>query len=61
MATVATTASTERLSSFNPATGELVGTVPIHTQVDIDATVARARIAAQQWASRSFEARAEEL
>jgi len=61
MATVATTASTERLSSFNPATGELVGTVPIHTQADVDAAVARARVAAQQWGSRSFEARAEEM
>jgi acyl-CoA reductase-like NAD-dependent aldehyde dehydrogenase len=61
MATVATTSSTERLSSFNPATGELVGTVPIHTQADVDAAVARARIAAQQWSTRSFQARAEEL
>ena len=61
MATVATTSATERLSSFNPATGELVGTVPIHTQADVDAAVARARSAAQQWATRSFEARAEEL
>jgi aldehyde dehydrogenase (NAD+) len=61
MATVTATASTERLSSFNPATGDLVGTVPIHTQADVDAAVARARIAAQQWGSRSFEARAEEL
>jgi aldehyde dehydrogenase (NAD+) len=61
MATVATTSSTERLSSFNPATGDLVGTVPIHTQADVDAAVARARIAAQQWSTRSFSARAEEL
>jgi len=61
MATVATTASTDRLSSYNPATGELVGTVPIHTQADVDAAVARARVAAQQWSTRSFEARAEEL
>ena len=62
MATVATTSSsTERLSSFNPATGELVGTVPIHTQAEVDAAVARARVAAQTWSTRSFEARAEEL
>ncbi len=61
MATVATTSSTERLSSFNPATGDLVGTVPIHTQAEVDAAVARARIAAQQWSTRSFQARAEEL
>jgi aldehyde dehydrogenase (NAD+) len=61
MATVATTSSTEKLSSFNPATGELVGSVPIHTQAEVDAAVARARIAAQQWSTRSFEARGEEL
>ena len=61
MATVATTASTERLSSFNPATGELIASVPIHTGADVDAAVARARIAAQTWGSRSFEARSEEL
>jgi aldehyde dehydrogenase (NAD+) len=57
----ATAQPTERLSSFNPATGELVGTVPIHTAAEVDAAVARARTAAQIWATRSFEARAEEL
>ncbi len=61
MATVQVTSSTDRLSSYNPATGELVGTVPIHTPAEVDAAVARARIAAQQWSTRSFEARAEEL
>ncbi|MDQ3365562.1 MAG: aldehyde dehydrogenase family protein [Myxococcota bacterium] len=61
MATVATTPSTDRLSSFNPATGELVGTVPIHTASDVDAVVARARVAATIWSTRSFEARSEEL
>ncbi len=61
MATVATTQSTERLSSFNPATGELIASVPIHTAADVDAAVARARVAAQSWSTRSFEARAEEL
>jgi len=61
MATVATTTTTERLSSFNPATGELIATVPIHTAADVDAAVARARVAAQSWSTRSFEARGEEL
>lgn len=61
MATVATTASSERLSSYNPATGELVGSVPIHTPAEVDAAVARARVAAQTWSTRSFEARREEL
>ncbi|MGN6108179.1 MAG: aldehyde dehydrogenase family protein [Kofleriaceae bacterium] len=53
--------NSERLSSFNPATGELIASVPIYTQADVDAAVARARIAAASWASRSFEARAEEM
>ncbi|MEJ7604185.1 MAG: aldehyde dehydrogenase family protein [Kofleriaceae bacterium] len=61
MATVATEPTTERLSSFNPATGDLIASVPIHTTSEVDATVARARVAAQTWGTRSFEARAEEL
>src|SRR5262245_45585074 len=61
MATVATTSSTERLSSYNPATNEVIGSVPIHTQADVDAAVARARVAASSWSHLSFEARAEEM
>src|SRR3954468_10854094 len=61
MATAATPQSSERLSSYNPATGEVVGSVPIHTQAEVDAAVTRARVAAQSWGSRSFEARNEEL
>jgi acyl-CoA reductase-like NAD-dependent aldehyde dehydrogenase len=61
MATAATTPGNERLSSFNPATGEVIGTVPIHTAADVDAAVARARIASERWGALSFAARAEEL
>jgi len=61
MATAATSSSPERLSSYSPATGEILGTVPIHTQTDVDAAVARARVAAETWSQRSFAARAEEL
>jgi acyl-CoA reductase-like NAD-dependent aldehyde dehydrogenase len=50
---------TERLSSYNPATNDLVGTVPIHGQVEVDAAVARARVAAARWGALSFAARAE--
>jgi acyl-CoA reductase-like NAD-dependent aldehyde dehydrogenase len=60
MATAATT-PTERLSSYNPATSELIGTVPIHGAADVDAAVARGRVAATSWGALSFEARAEEL
>jgi acyl-CoA reductase-like NAD-dependent aldehyde dehydrogenase len=53
--------SSERLTSYSPATGEAVGTVPIHAQADVDAAVARARVAAESWSQRSFQARGEEL
>ena len=58
---VATTQTPERLTSYNPATGEAVGTVPMHTAAEVDAAVARARVAAQSWSQLSFEARGEEL
>ena len=53
--------SGERLASYNPGTGELIATVPIHSAAEVDAAVARARVAAETWSTRSFEARAEEL
>lgn len=58
---VASTQSPERLTSYNPATGEPVGTVAMHTAAEVDAAVARARVAAQSWSQLSFEARGEEL
>lgn len=61
MATATSTQTTDRLSSYNPATGAVVGTVPVHTAADVDAAVARARIAAKAWGALSFEARGEEL
>jgi acyl-CoA reductase-like NAD-dependent aldehyde dehydrogenase len=61
MATAASPPSPERLSSYNPATHDLVGTVPIHGAAEVDAVVARARVAAERWGALSFEARGEEL
>ncbi|MBA3539052.1 MAG: aldehyde dehydrogenase family protein [Deltaproteobacteria bacterium] len=61
MATAASTPTTDQLNSYNPATGELVGTVPVHTVTDVDATVARARVAAESWSALTFQARTEEL
>ncbi len=52
---------TDRLSSYNPSTGEVIGSVPIFSAADVDAAVSRARIAAESWSQRSFAARAEEL
>jgi acyl-CoA reductase-like NAD-dependent aldehyde dehydrogenase len=59
MATLAQ--GSERLTSTNPATGEIVGSVPIFSAGDVDAAVARARVAATQWSALSFRARSEEL
>jgi aldehyde dehydrogenase (NAD+) len=55
------TQSSDRLSSYNPATGEVIGTVEIFTPAEVDAAVARARVAAATWSTRSFAARTEEL
>jgi len=55
------TSPSERLSSYNPATQELLGTVPIDGPAEIDAAVARARVASERWGALSFEARREEL
>ncbi|HSN27396.1 MAG TPA: aldehyde dehydrogenase family protein [Kofleriaceae bacterium] len=51
----------DRLSSTNPATGEVIGTVPIMSAAEVDAVVARARVAAETWSTRSFATRTEEL
>jgi len=61
MATVIGTTNGETLPSYDPSTGAVIGSVPIHTAAEVDAAVARARVAAQSWSTRSFEARAEEL
>ena len=58
---MATAISQERLSSYNPATGDLLGSVPIFSAAEVDAAVARARVAAETWSTRSFAARNEEL
>jgi aldehyde dehydrogenase (NAD+) len=55
------TQGADRLSSYNPATGELIGHVPVMSAAEVDAAVARARIAAATWSTRSFAARTEEL
>lgn len=58
---IASTPSSERLTSYNPATQEAIGSVPIHTAAEVDAAVSRARVAATAWGALSYAARAEEL
>ncbi|MFT3693337.1 MAG: aldehyde dehydrogenase family protein [Kofleriaceae bacterium] len=58
---MATAIQSERISSINPATGDVIGTVPVMSAAEVDAVVARARVAAQTWGTRSFAARNEEI
>jgi acyl-CoA reductase-like NAD-dependent aldehyde dehydrogenase len=51
----------EQLDSVDPATGEVVGSVPIHSAEEVDAAVSRARAAAAEWAALSFGDRETEL
>jgi acyl-CoA reductase-like NAD-dependent aldehyde dehydrogenase len=46
---------------FNPANGELVGTVPAMSAAEVDATVERARAASVEWGALSFAERRAEL
>ncbi len=51
----------ECLKSYNPATGEEVGEVPVTPVAEIPAIVARARAAQSAWAALGLEGRAELL
>lgn len=54
-------AQTSRLQSFDPATGEVVGEVPITPVEEIPAVVARAREAHAGWAALGLQGRLEAL
>jgi len=49
------------LSSYNPSTGELVGTVPVTPANQVDAVIAKARAAMPAWAALSAQERADML
>jgi len=51
----------EQLQIKDPATGDVVGTVPVHSAEDVDAAVARARTAAAAWSALSYGDREAEL
>jgi len=55
----AATTTGETFDSLNPATDEVVGTYPVHTEADVEAAVARAREAAVWWAELGFAGRAD--
>ncbi|MGH3491739.1 MAG: aldehyde dehydrogenase family protein [Sciscionella sp.] len=50
--------SGERIEVVNPATGEVIGTVPAGTARDVDAAVAAARAAFESWAATPVAERA---
>lgn len=52
---------TTTFESLNPATGDVVGTHPIHTDDEVREAVARAREAATWWAALSYDERAAHL
>ncbi len=56
-----TTRSEETFDSLSPVTGDVVGTWPVHTAEDVQATVERARLAAAWWSALSFEERGRRL
>ena len=53
--------STDTLSSYNPSTGEVVGTVPVTPAHQVDAVIAKARAAMPAWAALSAQQRADML
>ncbi len=54
-------AASEVIESRNPATGEVVGTVPVLTEDQVNSSVRRARAASEAWAGLGFERRTKEL
>ena len=57
----ADTGSGPTFDSLDPATGDVVGTYPIHSADEVDAAVARAREASGWWQELGFDGRAELL
>ena len=50
-----------KLLSYNPATGELIGEVPVTTEDEISAIVSRAHKAQKAWAALDVDSRIEIL
>ncbi|MCC5824316.1 MAG: aldehyde dehydrogenase family protein [Phycisphaerales bacterium] len=61
MTTLTPASASTTLDSINPATGEVVGTVPLTPIAEIPAIVARARAAAKDWAALTPAQRADIL
>ncbi|HEX8293168.1 MAG TPA: aldehyde dehydrogenase family protein, partial [Pyrinomonadaceae bacterium] len=57
--TVPQTGPAREVVSYDPATGEEVGRVPLRSAEEVGAAVARARAAQKGWGARAFKERAE--
>ncbi|GAB4509687.1 MAG: aldehyde dehydrogenase family protein [Haliangiales bacterium] len=53
--------SAATFESRNPATGEVIGSLPIHSRADVDARVNRAHQAAAQWGALTFAERRDQI
>src|ERR1700743_2634080 len=53
-----TTDPSATFDSLDPSTGDVVASYPIHGAADVDAAVARSRMAAGWWAALGFAGRA---
>lgn len=51
----------ETMKDRDPATGELIAEIPVSTEAEVEAAVARARAASEEWAAVPFDVRAELL
>ncbi|MBO6740558.1 MAG: aldehyde dehydrogenase [Phycisphaerales bacterium] len=61
MTTMNTPTTTGTLNSYNPSTGELVGSVPVTPADQVDAVIAKARAAQPAWAAMRAQERADLL
>ncbi|MCG8425102.1 MAG: aldehyde dehydrogenase family protein [Proteobacteria bacterium] len=59
--TTGATDNSNVINVLNPSTGEVIGSVPIHSEAEVNASVSRARQAAQDWQALPMPARKSEL
>ena len=57
----ARTSGDQTFDSLSPATGEVVGTFPVHSEAEVREAVQRARKASQWWQSLGYDGRKQRL
>ena len=61
MTTTSDVTTTETFDSLDPATGDVLGTYPIHTAEQVNEAVAKAKVAAEWWSGLTFNERGDRL